>query len=96
MERLNRRLAVILGGAILLVLIVMDRRSTIVDVLWFEELGYEDVYWTAFWARLWVRLAAGSAIFLFFFVNLRLAASSFGSIRRRISNIEIHEIRAGG
>jgi hypothetical protein len=65
--------------------------NTIVDVLWFGELGYEEVYWTAFWARLWVRLAAGSLIFLFFFVNLRLAASSFGSIRRRISNIEIHE-----
>lgn len=92
MERLNRRLAVILGGAVLLVLMVLGSVvSTIVDALWFEELGYQDVYWTAFWARLWVRLGAGSIIFLFFFVNLRLAASSFGSIRRRISNIEIHE-----
>lgn len=92
MERLNRRLAIIVGGAVLLVLIVLGSAvNTIVDVLWFDELGYEDVYWTAFWARLWVRLAAGSVIFLFFFINLRLAASSFGSIRRRISNIEIHE-----
>jgi uncharacterized membrane protein (UPF0182 family) len=91
-ERLNRRLATILGGAALLLLIVLGSTvNTIVDVLWFGELGYEDVFWTGFWARLWVRLGAGAIIFLFFFVNLRLAASSFGSIRRRISNIEIHE-----
>jgi hypothetical protein len=91
-ERLNRRFAIIVGGATLLVLILLGSVvNTIVDVLWFDELGYVDVYWIAFWARLWVRLAVGSVIFLFFFVNLRLAASSFGSIRRRISNIEIHE-----
>ena len=92
MGRLNRRFAVIAGGAILLALIVVGSVvDTIVDVLWFDELGYEDVYWTAFRARLVVRFVAGAVIFLFFFVNLRLAASSFGSIRRRISNIEIHE-----
>jgi hypothetical protein len=91
-ERLNRRLATILGGAALLLLIVLGSTvNTIVDILWFGELGYEDVFWAGFWARFWVRLGAGAIIFLFFFVNLRLAASSFGSIRRRISNIEIHE-----
>ena len=85
MGRLNRRLAVILGGAVLLALIVVGSVvDTIVDVLWFGELGYEEVYWTALKARLVVRLTAGAVIFLFFFVNLRLAASSFGSIRRRI------------
>jgi uncharacterized protein len=91
-ERLNRRLVTILGGAALLLLVVLGSTvNTIVDILWFGELGYEDVFWTGFWARTWVRLGAGAIIFLFFFVNLRLAASSFGSIRRRISNIEIHE-----
>jgi hypothetical protein len=91
-ERLNRRRATILGGAVLLLLIVLGSTvNTIVDILWFRDLGYEDVFWTGFWARLWVRVGAGLIIFLFFFVNLRLAASSFGSIRRRISNIEIHE-----
>ena len=44
MERLNRRLVVILGGAILLVLIALGSAvNTIVDALWFKELGYEDV-----------------------------------------------------
>jgi len=91
-ERLNRRLGILIGGAILLLLVVLGSAvNTIVDVLWFSELGYGDVFWTAFSARLWVRLVAGALIFLFFFVNLRLAASSFGSVRRRISNIEIHE-----
>ena len=92
MERLNRRLGILIAGAVLFLLIVFGSTvNTIVDVLWFGELGYDEVFWTAFWARLWVRLVAGAFIFLFFFVNLRLAASSFGSIRRRISNIEIHE-----
>ncbi|HUF89051.1 MAG TPA: UPF0182 family protein, partial [Gemmatimonadota bacterium] len=89
---MSRRLAILLGGAVLLLFIVLGSVvNTIVEVLWFRELGYEDVFWTGFWARLWVRLVAGVLIFVFFFVNLRLAASSFGSIRRRISNIEIHE-----
>ena len=89
---MSRRLGIVVGAAILFLLVVLGSAvHTIVDVLWFGELGYEDVYWTGFRARLWVRLAAGALIFVFFFVNLRLAASSFGSIRRRISNIEIHE-----
>lgn len=88
-----RRRSVLLIGGVLLALFVIAAAAVgiVVDAMWFDHLGFGDVYWTGFEARLLVRVAAGAVIFVFFFVNLRLAASSFGSIRRRISNIEIHE-----
>ena len=53
---MNRRLAVILGGVVLLALIAIGSGvDTVVDALWFGELGYEDVYWTSLKARLAVR-----------------------------------------
>jgi len=90
---LNRRRGLVfVAGAVLLALIALGYAvETTVDALWFDALGYGDVFWTGFWARIVVRLVAGLVILTFFFVNLRLAATSFGSIRRRISNIEIHE-----
>lgn len=88
----NRRIALVVGGILLALFLVLGSLVDIaVDVLWFRALGFEDVFWTTFRAKLLVRLVAGVAIFAFFFANLRVAASSFGSIRRRISNIEIHE-----
>ena len=89
---MSRRGAVILGAVLLTVLLFLGSVvNTVVDVLWFDALGFAEVFWTGFRARLLVRAVAGVLILLFFFVNLRLAAGSFGSIRRRISNIEIHE-----
>ncbi|MDX1624709.1 MAG: UPF0182 family protein [Gemmatimonadota bacterium] len=89
---MNRRTGLIVGGVLLVVfLVVASVLNFVVDGLWVHELGFDDVFWTGFWAKLWVRLGAAAVIFAFFFVNLRIAATSFGSIRRRISNIEIHE-----
>ncbi len=89
---MKRRGVVIAGVAALAGLVLLGVAVNVaVDVLWFGELGYRAVFWKAFWARLAVRGAAGAVIFAFFFVNLRVAARSFGTIRRRIGNIEIHE-----
>lgn len=89
---MNRRLGLVVGGALLAVFMLLAVLVDFaVDALWFEEVGYRSVWWTSFKAQTLVRLAAGLVIFAFFFVNLRIAAGSFGSIRRRISNIEIHE-----
>ncbi|MBA3584017.1 MAG: UPF0182 family protein [Gemmatimonadetes bacterium] len=89
---MNRR-GVIVSGAILLALFmaVGSAVGIAVDALWFEALGFGAVFWTGLKARFLIRAAAALVILVFFFVNLRLAAGSFGSIRRRISNIEIHE-----
>jgi len=88
----SRGPALVIGIALLVALIVLGSAVTaVVDVMWFDSLGFADVFWTGFWASIGVRAAAGLVIFAFFFVNLRIAAGSFSSIRRRISNIEIHE-----
>lgn len=88
----NRRTGLVVGGILLALFMVLASAVDLgVDVLWFGEVGYEDVFWTTLKAKALVRLGAGLLIFAFFFVNLRIAADSFGSIRRRISNIEIHE-----
>lgn len=90
--RVSRRWALIAGGgALVLFLLLGSAVGLVVDALWFDELGYREVFRTALLARLAVRAVAGLFMLAFFFVNLRLAAGSFGSIRRRISNIEIHE-----
>lgn len=89
---MSRRGAFVIGAILLVFLLVVGSAvGTVVDALWFEALGFDGVFWTGFKARLLVRAIAGAVILVFFFINLRLAAGSFGSIRRRISNIEIHE-----
>lgn len=89
---MSRRWALVAGGILLVAFLVLGSIvNLVVDLLWFESLGYYTVFRTALLARLLVRAVAGLFMLGFFFVNLRLAASSFGSIRRRISNIEIHE-----
>lgn len=85
------RFTLVIIAAVFVLLSLGSLVNTIVEVLWFRTIGLEEVFWTGFRARLMVRFAAAAAIFAFFFVNLRIAARSFGSIRRRISNIEIHE-----
>ncbi|HET9581313.1 MAG TPA: UPF0182 family protein [Gemmatimonadota bacterium] len=88
---MNRRWVVAGGGLLVFFLLLGSAVGLAVDALWFDELGYGEVFSTALTARLAVRAVAGLFMLAFFFVNLRLAAGSFGSIRRRISNIEIHE-----
>ena len=89
---MNRRWMIVAGGALLVLFLVLGSAVGLaVDALWFDELGYREVFRTGLVARLIVRAVAGLFMLAFFFVNLRLAAGSFGSIRRRISNIEIHE-----
>jgi hypothetical protein len=88
----GRRGVVIASVAVVIALMLLGAVvSVAVDVLWFGELGYRDVFWKVFWARLLVRGIVATVIFAFFYVNLRIGATSFGSIRRRIGNIEIHE-----
>ncbi len=92
MVRLRRHSLTIIAVAVALTLFFLGSIvNTIVDLLWFDVLGYQSVFWTGLKTRLLLRVVTAVVMFLFFFVNLRLAASSFGSIRRRICNIEIHE-----
>jgi uncharacterized membrane protein (UPF0182 family) len=89
----KRRRGILIAGAILLIALLAlgTAVNVAVDSLWFREVGYEDVFWKMLWTKFAVRGAVALLIFVYFFVNLRIAATSFGSIRRRIGNIEIHE-----
>ncbi|MGH7572416.1 MAG: UPF0182 family protein [Gemmatimonadota bacterium] len=89
---MNRRWVFVAGGVLLALFLAIGMIVNLaVEGLWFESIGYGTVFRTSLLARLLVRAVAGLFMLAFFFVNLRLAAGSFGSIRRRISNIEIHE-----
>ncbi len=89
---MNRRWVLVAGGILLAMFLALGMIVNLaVDALWFESVGYRSVFQTSLLAQFLVRSVAGLVMLAFFFVNLRLAAGSFGSIRRRISNIEIHE-----
>jgi uncharacterized membrane protein (UPF0182 family) len=88
----QRRTIIIAGAIVIVALLALGVAVNVaVDALWFREVGYEAVFWKMLWAKLAVRGVVALIIFAYFFVNLRVAATSFGSIRRRIGNIEIHE-----
>ncbi|MBI4539420.1 MAG: UPF0182 family protein [Gemmatimonadetes bacterium] len=95
-RRLGRsgRILVLVGVA-LVVLLVTGRTLAgyYVESLWSSSLGYGAVFWKrVLW--LWgLRLAVASATAALVFVNLRIVASTLGSIqiKRRYGNIEIAE-----
>ncbi len=49
------------------------------DMLWFDSLGYQSVFFTVIWARLLLGLVGGALFALFLFVNLWVTR---GSLRR--------------
>jgi uncharacterized protein len=78
-------LAVLIGGRI--------AAEFVVDLLWFESLGYTDVFWTRRAIAVAVRLGLGLIVGAFVFFNLWVVSRTLGSIRvrRRYGNIEIAE-----
>jgi uncharacterized membrane protein (UPF0182 family) len=92
MARVRRHSVTVIAVLVVLALFFLGSIvNTTVDLLWFDALGFQSVFWTGLKTRLLLRVVVAVLMFAFFFVNLRIAAASFGSIRRRISNIEIHE-----
>ncbi|HEY7461985.1 MAG TPA: UPF0182 family protein [Gemmatimonadota bacterium] len=87
----QRRLIWLFAAGFAALLLAGALAGLLSDLLWFRELGQEDVFWSFLRARLLVRLGLAGLYAAFLFVNLRIAAASFGSIRRRIANLEIHE-----
>ncbi|MDH4225457.1 MAG: UPF0182 family protein, partial [Deltaproteobacteria bacterium] len=49
-----------------------------VDILWFEEMGYRQVFQSIFFAQLTIGLAEGLAAFVFLYANFRWALSAIG------------------
>ncbi len=87
----QRRLIWLLAAGVAALLLLGATAGLLSDLLWFRELGQADVFWRLLRARVLARLSLVVLYAAVLFVNLRLAAGSFGSIRRRIANLEIHE-----
>ncbi len=91
--RSGRTLIAVLAILGLVLLLLRGLSYLYVDVLWFQAVNYEDVFWKRkFWewgVRALVIVLAGAIAFL----NLRPVASTLGSIqiRRRFANLEISE-----
>ncbi len=57
-------------GAIALALLFGALSGFYIDILWFREVGFSNVFWTRFWSRLLLALVFGVAFFVILYVNL--------------------------
>ncbi len=62
-------------------------------ILWYESVGYEDVFWKRIGITALVRLVAGALAMAFVLLNLWAVAKEVGPVhlRRRYGNLEIAE-----
>lgn len=94
MQPRRRRLLVAAIVAVLAVLIGGRLAAEfVVELLWYDSLGFATVFWTRWTTGLVIRLVAGLLIGAFVFANLWVVSRSLGTIRvrRRFGNIEIAE-----
>jgi uncharacterized protein len=94
MERRTRNLMIAAAVAILAVLVGGRLAAEFaVDLLWFQSVGYSDVFWTRWTIGILVRLVVGLVAGAFVFLNLWIVSRTLGTIRvrRRFGNIEIAE-----
>jgi uncharacterized membrane protein (UPF0182 family) len=67
----GRRLVLVLGIAVVAVLIALTALSGFfVDVLWFREVGFSDVFWTILRAKFLLGLVFGLVFFALLYSNL--------------------------
>ncbi|MDX1566618.1 MAG: UPF0182 family protein [Longimicrobiales bacterium] len=64
-----------------------------IDVLWFDSVGFTDVFWTRTLWQWGVRVVAGAVAVAVAYANLRVVASTLGAIqiKRRVGDLEIVE-----
>jgi len=67
----RRRLLLWLGLGVVAVALVLGAVSGFyIDVLWFREVGYSDVFWTRVWSQVLLAVLFGLAFFVLMYVNL--------------------------
>ena len=74
----QRRLVWLLAAAFTALLVLGATVGLVADLLWFQELGQAAVFWKLQGARALVRVSVAALYAAVLFVNLRLAAGSFG------------------
>ena len=67
----RRRLLLWLGLGVVAVAVVLGAVSGFyIDVLWFREVGYSDVFWTRVWSQVLLAVLFGLAFFVLMYLNL--------------------------
>lgn len=90
----RRRLAIAAFVAFVLLLVGGRLAAEFVeDLLWYQTLEMERVFWTRWFATLLVRVVLGALFAVALFMNLTVVTRTLGTIRvrRRVANIEIAE-----
>lgn len=90
----RRRLAIIAFVAFVLLLVGGRLAAEFVeDLLWYQTLEMERVFWIQWFATVLVRLVLGTLFAVALFINLSVVTRTLGTIRvrRRVANIEIAE-----
>lgn len=91
-----RRRKIAIAAFVALVLLLVGGRLAaefVEDLLWYQTLDMERVFWTRWFATAVVRLVLGTLFAVALFVNLSIVTRTLGTIRvrRRVANIEIAE-----
>jgi hypothetical protein len=88
----RRRLVIIVAAVLAAVLLAFTALSGFfVDVLWFREVGFSDVFWTVLRTKVFLGLAFGLAFFVLLFVNLWIVRRITPSYRALTPEQEIIE-----
>lgn len=76
---------------IIILVVVLSRLFT--EYLWFEEVGYTNVFWTGIWARVVVMVGFGVVFFGILYGNLRLARHLVPKLRRaRVDDSDVYDL----
>ena len=83
MTRRPARILVAAVGAFVLLLLSADAASDLyTEVLWYDELGFADVFWTRVWAAVTVRSIAGVVGAGLVLLNLWIVVRQLGPVHR--------------
>ena len=88
------RIALFLATGIVMILFGLRLMASLhVNVLWFQSVGYEDVFWRRLAWSWGTRGLVGVLVGALLFLNLRLVARTLGAIqiKRRFGDLEIAE-----
>ncbi len=76
---------------IVVLLVILSRFFT--EYLWFQEVGFTNIFWTRIWARLAVMAGAGVVFFGIFYGNVRLAWHFLPKVRRaHVADGEVYDL----
>lgn len=65
--------AIVIGVIVLLVAIIAPFSKFFTDILWYNHVGYQTVFWTSFWAKILMVVIFSAFFFIVLYGNIFLA-----------------------